>query len=157
MPEQNLISFELPADKVQDIIKKIKDIRDEMNFLVKLTPEEKRELLKLGDRLEPFVEKAISVLDMHPQIMSSLFNEEEFRKDYSLFKTLLPILNELKSLTEAVEDTVFASGSDALTAALEVYAAVQLNRDKIAGMDTIHQEMKGFFNKSKKKNPPPQK
>lgn len=156
MPEQNLISFELPADKVQDIIKKIKDIRDEMNFLVKLTPEEKRELLKLGDRLEPFVEKAISVLDMHPQIMSSLFNEEEFRKDYSLFKTLLPILNELKSLTEAVEDTVFASGSDALTAALEVYAAVQLNRDKIAGMDTIHQEMKGFFNKSKKKNPPPQ-
>lgn len=152
MPEQNLISFEFPAEKVKEVVNKLKEIRNEMNFLVKLEAEKKKELLRPGNRYEPFIEKAMAVLDTHPQIISPLFNVEEFRRDYALFKGLIPILNELKSLTEAVDDTVFASGSDCFSAALDVYAAVQLNKDKIAGMDTIYQEMKEFFTKSKKKS-----
>lgn len=90
---------------------------------------------------------------MHPEMMSPLFNAEEFRRDFQLMKNLMPILEELNSLREAVEDTIFLCGSDCLSAALEIYSAFQLNRDKIPGMDTAYQEMKEFFSKSKKKSP----
>jgi hypothetical protein len=153
MAEQNLISAEISPDKVNDLINKIRAIKEELNFLVKLNAEEKNNLLKLGDRLLPFVDKAKEILDMYPQIMSPLFNADEFRRDYNLMKNLTPMLNELNSLREALDDTIFATGSDCFTSALEIYSAVQMNRDKIPGMDTIYQEMRNFFNRPKRKQP----
>lgn len=152
MMKQNLISADFPAEKAQEIINKIEGIKSELPFLVTLNPEEKNELVKLGNHFRSFVEKAKQVLDSNPEVMPQVFNNNEFYRDYNLLNNLTPILNELNQLREAIEDTIFVTSSDLLSASLDIYANVQLNKDKIPGMDTIYQEMKEFFKRTKRKN-----
>lgn len=151
MPKQNLISADFPAQKTQDILRKLEEIKNELPFLVTLNAKDKKELIKLGNYYKPFVDKAKQVLDSSPEIMPQVFDKDEFYRDYELLNNLTPILNELNQLREAVEDTIFVSASDLFSSSLDVYASVHLNRDKISGMDTIHQEMKESFKKAKKK------
>lgn len=129
----------------------MEEIKNELPFLVTLNAKDKKELIKLGNYYKPFVDKAKQVLDSSPEIMPQVFDKDEFYRDYELLNNLTPILNELNQLREAVEDTIFVSASDLFSSSLDVYASVHLNRDKISGMDTIHQEMKESFKKAKKK------
>ncbi|MCX8057399.1 MAG: hypothetical protein N3F03_07320, partial [Ignavibacteria bacterium] len=142
MKNKNLISVDFPQEKMQEVLNNLEEIKNKLDFLVELNAEEKNFLLKLGNKFLPFVEKAKQVLDANPEIMSPLFNIEEFKRDYQLLKNLTPILNSLNQLREAVEDTIFIAGSDVFEAALEIYSAIQINRDKIPGMDTIYNEMR---------------
>jgi len=62
----------------------------------------------------------------------------------------LPIASQLAELTSSVQATLFAANSDCMVEALEVYAAVQQNKDKVPGLDTIAIEMREFFKKTRK-------
>lgn len=152
MMKQNLISADFPAEKAREIINKIEAIKSELTFLVTLNPENKNELVKLGNYYKPFVDKAKQVLDSSPEIMPQVFNKNEFYRDYNLLNNLVPVLNELNQLREAIEDTIYVTSSDLFSASLDVYANVQINKDKIPGMDTIYQEMKEFFKRTRRKN-----
>lgn len=66
MPKQNLISADFPAQKTQDILRKLEEIKNELPFLVTLNAKDKKELIKLGNYYKPFVDKAKQVLDSSP-------------------------------------------------------------------------------------------
>jgi hypothetical protein len=91
-------------------------------------------------------------VDEHPEILPAVFDVVEFKKDYQLFKTLTPILTQINELAEGLQKTSYAVGSDALVAALEVYAAVKQNKDKVSGLNATADELAVFFKKSKAKS-----
>lgn len=64
--------------------KKIEGIKSELPFLVTINPEEKNELVKLGNHFRPFLEKAKQVLDSNPEVMPQVFNNNELLSDYNL-------------------------------------------------------------------------
>ena len=154
--EQNLISAELTAEQVTTINQSLTAAQALLPFLITLTQEEKQIIPKLGKALKPMVDKAAAAAVQYPQIFSGTFNREEFLKDYALLQKLEPVAAVLNPLHSAVEDTLMAVGSDTLVAALEVYAAVQSNKAKVPGLDTLADEMKVFFPRSRKKTPPAQ-
>ena len=150
MAMQNLVSAVFTPEAQTGVTQGITGIKSKMDFLIILQPNQKNQLMKVGTIHSGFVKDAYQVVCDHPEIMSSLFNVDEFKKDYSLSQDLVPILNQLNELTESVEDTLFAANSDSMCAALEVYGAVQANKDKVPGMDTIAAKMAGYFKKSKR-------
>jgi hypothetical protein len=151
MASQNLISAALAPETKTDVIQKLADIKSKLGFLLTLQPNEIKGLFKAGTGYAPFVEKAYNAINAHPQIMAGVFDLEEFKKDYVLSKDLTTIVNQIDELADSLNNTLIAVNSDAMAGALEVYAAVKQNRDKVPGLNVVADEMSEFFKKAKKK------
>jgi hypothetical protein len=150
MALQNLVSAAISLELKTSIMTKLNGLKDDLGFVVTILPEQKNEYLKVGNVMMPFLEKAFNAATAHPEILPSVFEKDEFIKDYHLTKELVPIANLLHELTSAVENTLYAANSDSMVEALEVYAAVQQNKDKVPGLDIIGAELKEFFKKGRK-------
>jgi len=75
-----------------------------MSFLINLTPEERSNLPKMGDKSIPFVEKTLELAVTNPQLVPPFVNVEELRKDFSLAMELRDILIIVKQLYEKLDD-----------------------------------------------------
>ena len=148
---QNLVSASLAEATKQEILQKFQEIKERLNFLLTLQPEEVRGLLKVGNNYAPFLEKAYHVTETHPEILPQVFNLVEFKQDYLLSKDLSMIYDQSHQLNDGIEKTMYATNSDAMAGALEVYSAVKQHRDKVAGLNVIAEEMGEFFKKPRKK------
>ena len=95
------------------------------------------------------MDKIHQVVETHPEILSAVFDKEEFLKDYELFNKLRPVYNLMNELAEGLQKTFTAVGSDTLVAALDVYASVKQNKDKVPGLSVMNDELATFFKKAK--------
>lgn len=152
MSTQNLVSATLAPETKTEVLLKLSEIRTKLSFLVTLQPDEIKGLYKAHNTYSPFVEKAYNAIAAHPQIMAGVFDAEEFKKDYALIKEFTTVANTLSQLAESANLTLLAANSDAMNGALEVYAAVKQNRDKVPGLNVVADEMSEFFKKPKRKN-----
>ena len=150
MASQNLVSAVLPPELKNSIVTKLSSLKSDFNFLISILPGEKNEHVKVGNVMLPLLDMARDVVATHPEIISAIFDKEEFIKDYQLTKDLAPISTQLMELAAAVETTLFAANSDAMVGALEVYAAVLQNEDKVPGLDVIAAQMREFFKRPKR-------
>jgi hypothetical protein len=117
----NRISATLSQADQQAVLSAINTIREKLPFLIDLTPEDRRTLLRMGDRSRGFVSQALEVASQNTDILPRSFDVEEMRKDVDLLNALSPVLLALAQLNELVEDTYIEVGSEAYTAALAVY------------------------------------
>ena len=147
--EQNLISAEISAADALAVEQLLTQVKEKLPFLLTLSPEQRQYLTKSGNTYKPFIDKALEVINQYPQIFLELFDKEEFKRDADLVKTLEPILLKMKSLTDALEDTVTALKSDSMVAALEVYSNVQGSKAKVPELNIVFDEMKVFFAKKR--------
>jgi hypothetical protein len=154
MSSQNLISASLAAETKTEILKALAEIKTKLNFLLTLQPDEVKGLFKASNGFAPLIEKACNSVNDHPEIMPSVFNTAEFKKDYALSKDLTPIVNQINELADSLQNTLMAINSDALAGALEVYAAVKQNRDKVPGLNVVADEMAVFFQRAGRKSAP---
>lgn len=120
MPD-NRISATLSQADQQAVLAAINTIREKLPFLLDLTPDERRSLPKVGDSGHGFVMQALTVATQNEDILPRSFDVEEMRRDVALLNSLQPIVAALSQLSELVEDTHIAIGSEAYTAALLVY------------------------------------
>ena len=103
----------------------------------------------MSESLEKFTSIA---KEDHQRAKTLFFSEafkEEFLKDYELFNKLRPVYNLMNELAEGLQKTFTAVGSDTLVAALDVYASVKQNKDKVPGLSVMNDELATFFKKAK--------
>jgi hypothetical protein len=148
---QNLISATLSETDAVAIEQSLQEVKSKLGFLLSLQPADISSIIKVGNAYQPFLEKAYQALQAHPQILPEVFNKEEFIRDYNLFNAIRPLLNQLNEIAESLQNTYYAVGSDAFVAALEIYAAVKQNKDKVPGLNVTADEMSVFFKKAKAK------
>ncbi len=150
MPVQNLVSGTLTQEQKTAIEQAINAAKTALPFTITLDPKQKKELVKVGNTYLPFIDLAYEAVTAHPEVMSGAFNIPEFKTDYQLEKDLAPLLHELEELVGSVQATMFAAESDAMSEALEIYASVQQNKNKIPGLDVIAANMAAFFKKTRR-------
>ena len=155
MSSQNLVSAALAAETKTEILKALAEIKTKLNFLLTLQPDEVRSLFKAANGFAPLIDKAYNSVNDHPEIMSNVFDIAEFKKDYALSKDLTPIVNQINELANSLQNTLMAINSDALAGALEIYASIKQNRDKVPGLNVVATEMAEFFQKTGKKSVTP--
>ncbi|MDZ7959507.1 MAG: hypothetical protein RMY34_16760 [Aulosira sp. DedQUE10] len=146
----NRISANLSLADREVVMQAIATIREKLPFLVDLTTDERRTILKMGDKSRAFVSKALEVATQNPNFLPRSFDLEEMRQDLALYEALYPVLLSLTQLQELVDDTCIAAGSEAYTAALAVYNYAKASGD-VAGLDAVIDEMGRRFTRSSKK------
>ncbi|BAY79679.1 Methyl-accepting chemotaxis protein [Nostoc sp. DSM 114161] len=150
---ENRVSASLsPADKYA-VMQAIATIREKLPFLIDLTPEDRRTMLKMGDKSRAFVSKALEVATQNPNFLPRSFDLEEMRRDLEIYEDLYPVLLSLTQLQELVDDTCIAAASEAYGAALAVYSYAKASGD-VAGLDAVIDEMGRRFNRRSKKKQP---
>lgn len=149
----NKISANFSATDRLAVMDAIATIREKLPFLVDLTTEDRRTMLKMGDKSRAFVSKALEVATQNPEFLPRSFDVEEMRRDLVLYEALYPILLSLTQLQELVDDTYIAIGSEAYAAALAVYNYAKASGD-VTGLDAVIDEMgRRFTRRTKKKQP----
>ena len=118
---ENRVSAQLGEAERQAVFAAIQTIRQKLPFLIDLTPEERRALPRFGDKSRGFVEQALQVAEQNPDILPRTFDAGEMRNDVELFAALSSVNAALSQLSELVEDTLMAVGSESYAAALLVY------------------------------------
>ena len=147
---QNLISASLTEQDIAEVTQSLNTVKTKLHFLSTLQKSDVKSLVKVGNAYYlPFLDKIHQVVETHPEILPAVFDKEEFLKDYELFSKLRPVYNLINELAEGIQKTFTAVGSDTLVAALDVYASVKQNKDKVPGLSVMNDELATFFKKAK--------
>jgi hypothetical protein len=140
MPYQN-ISATLTDTDLQQIKDALAIVQDKLPFLITLTAEERRRLVKMGDKSLAFVSNSLTAARANRDILPASFDLDEFSRDYHLVASLTELMFSLRQLSEQVDDTLIAVGSEAMSSSLNVYDYVKMAAKKRPGLKAIAEQL----------------
>jgi hypothetical protein len=140
MAYQNIAASLSPQD-IQEIKAALQTVQQKMPFLITLSTEERRKLVKMGDKSLAFVNNSITAAQSNREILPATFDVDELVRDYQLAATLTELLISMQQLTEQVDDTLMAVGSEAMTSSLTVYDYVKTASKKTPGLKTVAEQL----------------
>jgi len=142
----NYISAELTQEMINKVTADLADIQNSLPFILKLSPSVKKSLPKLEDARSPFVSKCLFYARKEPKILPPYTDLDELERDLKLFNNLQNIAKEIDRLSDMINDTRIAAGSDAYTAALTIYnSAKQAAKMNVPGTKSIVDDLKTTF------------
>lgn len=147
---QNLISLNLTDDQIAAALAGLQQIEAALPGLIALESGERRGMMLLGPRSEPFARQTLRVLSQNPGIVPPSLNLADAQADLAALDKLTPVLERLQKLAARVDDTVAALGSDVMDVALEGYGQIKLSGGA-HGLDDLRKELSGRFTKTRRK------
>jgi len=143
---KNQISVEMSDDRLKRIWDNLKGIKDEMPFLIDMTPEERRSRSVMNSARKPFVEKTIAYGEKDPRIVPNYVDIEEMKKSMKLYEQLVELGAEFKRVGEGLSDTAAAIGENLWTGGLSIYdSSKTASRNGVPGIDSVLNDLKSFF------------
>jgi len=140
MSYHNITGTLSPQD-IQEIKAALQTVQQKMPFLIALSAEERRKIVKMGDKSLAFVSNSVTAAQSNREILPASFDIEEFIRDYQLVTTLTELLISMQQLTEQIDDTLLAVGSETMTSSLTVYDYVKTAAKKTPGLKTIAEQL----------------
>lgn len=117
-----------------------------LNKLVKLTPDERMELPKLGKKHHSFVSKVIQYAEQNPELAPAYLDLDEMKKDVSAMGVFQEIAGQLEPLLRDINDSMSVAGSEAVGGGYIFYGAVRdASGRKIGAAETIYKDLRGYF------------
>ena len=151
----NNISASISSEKMKAIKEAIALINNDLPFLISLSVDERRSLIKLGPKSVDFVINCANVASNYPQILPSGFDSSELSKDSLLFEQLSEIKMLLNSLNEKINDTTTAVGNEAMKSSLTVYDYVKTAAKSQPGLKSVAEDLQKRFKGQGKRQTPP--
>jgi hypothetical protein len=120
-------------------------------YIVALTPEERRSLLKMGDRTLAFVEKAHDFAAANPSLVPPYVDMDAYDVDFADAHGLWTLLNSISQLYENLSNTVMVAGSEAYQTSLTFYKNIKIAAEQdVPGAASIYEELRARFPRNKK-------
>jgi hypothetical protein len=147
MSNSNLVSLAIPAADLEEA----KQLYAQAGallvpHLLNLTPEESRELPKMGDKSYAFVTKALEYLKVPGSPVPPYTNVAEMEVDLKGYDTIRQILQSIMPTVDLLQDTMLVSGSEAYTAALTYYNYIKgAAKAGVPGAQTIYDDLSARF------------
>ncbi|MCO5400576.1 hypothetical protein [Ralstonia soli] len=146
---QNLISFQLTPADLAAVDTALKMLEDRLASLIDLSPDQRRTLVKMGDKSEAFARLAVDVLNANPKVLPGNFDLAELRRDLAGFDLLRSRLVRLTRLHERMSDSQLALGSDVMSGAMEGYALLKVAGHG-EGLDAARKALAARFSRGRK-------
>ncbi|MBL7732289.1 MAG: hypothetical protein JNM88_14015 [Chitinophagaceae bacterium] len=125
MSQTNLVSFVIPEDTLKKVKENLVEIIALLTpYLIGLSVEERQNVLKMGDKTIPFVQKVSDYCKLNPDFVPNFLDVNEMQKDLMAASQLDELLKMVNSLRGNLDDTVMLCGSEAYTASLFYYNSV---------------------------------
>jgi hypothetical protein len=144
MPYQD-INVTLSDADLKEIRQAIATIQQKLPFLITLNTVERKRLFKMGDKRLAFVQTSLSAAQSNQNILPASFDLNAFSNDYRLATSLMEIEMLLNQLSEQVDDTLLAVGSEAMASSLTVYDYVKTAAKKTPGLKGIAEQLGTLF------------
>lgn len=154
MANSNLISVSFTAEEIQAAKEFLSSFRQQLaDKCISLTPEERREFGRIGNKTENWSRNVIQYMNEQPGFNPSFIDVEEAKRDFEARENLKPLLKELESLKDMLDDTILILGSDLYQAKLSYYQNVKLlAAQNVNGAKAIYDDLSAQFpRKSRRK------
>ncbi len=147
MALDNLISFELTAAELTEIDAAIENISKIIApKVVNLTPEERKQYGRIGNRTENWIDKVKGYMDGNESLVPAYINKPEHDKDYAARKALQPRLNKLNAIVEGLDDTQKLISSDLYQNSIAFYRNMKITAlQNVPGSTSIYQDLQAQF------------
>lgn len=156
MSDDNRISAEFTETAEAAVMGHIAAIRALMPFLINLTPEERQEMPKLGDKTLAFDEKCKTHMEQNPAFVPGFIDVAEVNKDRELRKPVNNVERALKALSDSASDTSMLTGAEIYMADLAFYQNVrQAAKRGKPNAQTVYDDLKSRFPGGGGGTPPP--
>lgn len=141
---QNLTEFDPTPDALAAIDEALATLETHFAGLVALTPGQRRDLNKMGDKSEAFCRQAVVAFAENPDVLPRNFDVAGYIRDLASLDRLRPRTLRVARLLERLNDTDTALGSDLMVNSLEGYAVLKV-AGKGAGLDSLRQMLSARF------------
>ena len=133
----------LPAEAVAQIQGALDTIRTALEpHAVELSADERRDMLKFGDRSLAFVDKAARYSRERSELVPGFLDVDEMEGDLATAQQLEGLAEQLAQLESLVRDSAMVAGSEAHEGALVLYRAVKAAaRAGAPGADVVRDDL----------------
>lgn len=147
MAQSNVLSVEFSENELNSIQSAIAVLQSTLLPKLKtLSPQDKHQLPKMGDKSVAFVQKAYEYGQVHPTLNPAWLDTEAFRIDLEALKVLQSIDRSLTPVVAALSDSQDLAGSEAYQAALIFYSNVKgAAKLKVAGAQQVADDLAARF------------
>ena len=122
MPKTNLVHTPVPASVLAEVKAALSDAQAKLEpYLVHLTPEERHDMAKVGEKGLSFVIKGGDYAAQFPGLRPLYMDFDEFQTDLGVVTTLRPLVQLVSTIQQGLDDTVMQAGNEAYTAMLMFY------------------------------------
>jgi len=115
-------------------------------YLISLTPDERVQLPKMGEKSVPFVTKGSEYLQLPGTPAPPYINPEDLKVDINAFETLRQIRQIAQPTVDMLDDTMLLCGSEAYVSVLAFYSylkgAAKMN---VPGAKTVLEDLSARF------------
>jgi nickel-dependent lactate racemase len=161
MPYQN-IDATLSAADMQAVKDAFAAVLAKLPFLVNLTVDERKSIVKTGSDSLSFVQTANTGVQANTGIFPPSFDKDGFAKDVALFTAMTEIQALAESVVSQLDDTRTAVGGEAMQAAMQAYKYIKTAAETTPGLKPLADQLGERFKKASKPktqtatpNPPP--
>ena len=150
---KNLHATAIPAQTLEQAHALLKQAAELISpYIAALTPAERQELPKMGEKTLAFVEKAHQYAQQNPVIRPPYLDMDAFDIDFADAHDLWPLQLLARQFDEAIADTVMLAGSEAYQAALLFYSAAKTAAaQNIPGAKALHEDLRTRFPGARRK------
>ena len=149
MATENLVSIKITPEDLDKINAAVAELNNTLKpLLVSLTPDERREIPKMGDGTAPFVEKVMDYAKSNPEFAPPYMDVPEMEVDLNAVQALTTVYRPLLQLMHQLDDSIMLSGSEAYVASLAYYNSVKIgSRMNVPNAKAIYDDLKKRFAK----------
>lgn len=149
---QNRIALQWDVERLNTLDSLLAGLEGQLTDLIGLSPDERRELTKMGKKSEAFCRQAVTVLSENAQVLPRNFDVDAYRADLAALDALRPRLSRIQRLYERMVDSEMALGSDLMVASLEGYALLKV-AGRGEGLDALRQSLGSRFDRRRRQEP----
>jgi hypothetical protein len=140
-------SVSIPVNVLAQAQSLAEQLRTLLNpYVHPLTPAERHDIPKMGEKTLSFVEKAYELAGLNPDLRPSYLKMETFAIDFNDAHNITPLFVTIRQTAENIDDTRMLAGSEAYHAALTFYNAVKrAAADDVPGAKSVYEALKARF------------
>jgi len=153
MAYQNIDASISPAD-LQSIKDAFATIKQKLPFLVNLSNDERKSIVKTGPNSLTFVTKALSAAQANSSIFPDSFDDDAFKRDVDLFAVLTELVTLVNQMAEQIDDTRLAVGGEAMQEAMQTYQYIKTASKTEPGLKALADDLGERFKRASVPAPP---
>ena len=153
MASENNITIQISPEDLKKALEAVNTLDAIMKkYLIALSPDERRQKAKMGEKTVNFVEKVSEYALSNPELVPPYMKVEDLIIDFKAVSDLTSIFRPTEQLSNGLNDTMLLCGSEAYTNALIFYNYIkQAAKDNVPNAKTIYEDLKKRFERLPKK------
>ncbi len=136
---------EVPWIKVEELLSDLESLEARTAFLLELSLDERCALPKLDEDRETFTQKALEIGKARPELLPEHVDVDRLVCGLELRRKLIELFKVSNKVTERIDDTITASGSEAYVTALNVLQAMDAKLEEDPSLQEPYEQLQRLF------------